>query len=55
MLMHIFLYIVNYSYIFIVRGEVVEIQISLQIIKIFEKEKDFPSSYLATGRSPAGI
>jgi hypothetical protein len=30
-------------------------QISLQIIKRFEKEKDFPSSYLATGQNPAGI
>jgi hypothetical protein len=38
---------------FNVRVEVVEIQISLQIIKRFEKEKDFPSSYLATGRNPA--
>jgi hypothetical protein len=27
----------------------------LQIIKRFKKEKDFPSSYLATGRNPAGI
>jgi hypothetical protein len=34
---------------FIVRVEVIEIQISLQIIKRFEKEKDFPSSYLVMG------
>jgi hypothetical protein len=30
------------------------IQISLQIIKRFEKEKDFPNSYLVMGRNPAG-
>jgi hypothetical protein len=30
------------------------IQISLQIINIFEKEKEFPSSSLATGRNPTG-
>jgi hypothetical protein len=34
---------------FIVQVEVIEIQISLQIIKRFKKEKDFPNSYLATG------
>jgi hypothetical protein len=39
---------------FIVLVEVIEIQISLQIIKRFEKEKDFPSSYLAMGQNPAG-
>jgi hypothetical protein len=40
---------------FITWVEVVKIQISLQIIKRFEKEKDFPSSYLAMGWNPAGI
>jgi hypothetical protein len=40
-----------------VRVEVIkiQIQISLQIIKRFEKEKDFPSSYSVAGRNPAVI
>jgi hypothetical protein len=39
---------------FTLRVEVVEIQISLQIIKRFEKEKGFPNSYPVLGRKPAG-
>jgi hypothetical protein len=39
---------------FTLRVEVIKIQISLQIIKIFEKEKDFPNSYPVLGRNPAG-
>jgi hypothetical protein len=40
---------------FITWVEVIKIQISLQITKIIGKEKNFPGSYLATGRNPAGI
>jgi hypothetical protein len=41
MLMHNFPLLVKCSYILFLRVEVIKIQISLQIIKIFEKEKEF--------------
>jgi hypothetical protein len=51
--MHNFTRLVKCSYILFLRVEVVKIQISLQIIKIFEKEKEFLIPHWAVGQNSA--